>query len=120
MQLLEAKLEPEEHQKEVIESLNKAAGLETTQRKRKPKRRKGPNPLSVKRSKKPFGRNRATEGGVVNKSKVGKAMYLYTIVSVCNSVLTVLISVWAMYSSSVVCTLHTMYVHTYIHKLDMC
>ena len=70
MQLLEAKLEPEEHQKAVLESLNKAAGLGVSQRRQKPKRRKGPNPLSIKRSQKAFVRDRVIEGGVVSRSKV--------------------------------------------------
>ena len=70
MQLLEARLEPEEHQKAVIETLNKAAGLEGTQRKRKPRRRKGPNPLSVKKSQKRFVGDRVIRGGVVSRSKV--------------------------------------------------
>ena len=70
IQLLEAKLEPVEHQKAVIESLNDAAGLSTSQRKRKPRRKKGPNPLSVKRSKRHFVRDKAVQGGVVSRSKV--------------------------------------------------
>ena len=69
-QLLEAKLEPEEHQKTVIDSLNKAAGLDRAQRKRKPRRRKGPNPLSVKKSQRSFVRDRVVQGGVVSRSKV--------------------------------------------------
>ena len=86
LQLLEAKLEPEEHQKAVIESLNKAAGMDRAQRKRKPRRRKGPNPLSVKKSQRSFIGDRVVEGGVVSRSKVGTlslCTYCVCINSVC-------------------------------------
>ena len=63
-------MEPEEHQKAVLESLKKAVGLGVSLRGRKPKRRKGPNPLSVKRSQRAFVKDRVIEGGVVSRSKV--------------------------------------------------
>lgn len=59
-----------EHERAVIESLNEAAGLGTAQKKRKPRRRKGSNPLSVKRSQKAFVSDRVIEGGLVSRSKV--------------------------------------------------
>lgn len=80
IQLLEEKLEPEEHQKAVLESLNKAAGLGVSQRRRKPKRRKGPNPLSVKRSQKAFMKDKVIKGGVVSRSKVD---YIIGYINVC-------------------------------------
>ena len=76
MQLLEAKLEPEEHQKAVIESLNEAAGLTASQRRRKPRRKKGPNPLAVKRSKRRFVTDGVVKGGVVSRSKVHFCVYV--------------------------------------------
>lgn len=52
--------------------MNKAAGLESkAHRKRKPKKRKGPNPLSVKKSQRSFVRDKVIGGGVVSRSKVG-------------------------------------------------
>ena len=69
LKLLTAKVNPTEYEQSVIDTLNAEAAPTKEAKKRRRKRAKGPNPLSVKKSKtlhvmKPI------STGVVSKSKV--------------------------------------------------
>ena len=76
MQLVEARVQPTEYQKEVLDQLEAATGgdQEAESKKRKRKRPKGPNPLSVKKSKKM--RQTGSSGGRSSKGSVSKNMVI--------------------------------------------
>jgi U3 small nucleolar RNA-associated protein 23 len=64
-----SKVQPTEHEQSVITALNSASGITETRRKRK-KKPKGPNPLSVKKSRKVRGGGVSIiTGGVASQTK---------------------------------------------------
>ena len=84
MQLVEARVQPTEYQKEVLDQLEAATGedQEAESKKRKRRRPKGPNPLSVKKSKKM--RQAGSSGGRSSKGSVSKNMVIIvTILYMC-------------------------------------
>ena len=76
MQLCAAKLHPTPHEESVIAVLNAAAGtVASKQRGRKKKKKpKAPNPLSVKKTRKVLGGSSSLPGAL-SQSKVGVSVY---------------------------------------------
>ena len=64
-------MKPSEYEQSVIDSLNSSAPQKPEGKKRKRKRPKGPNPLSVKKSQKFVVQDKSVPGGIVSRSKVG-------------------------------------------------
>ena len=65
-----ARVKPTEYEQSVIDTLNAGAPQQPGPKKRRRKRAKGPNPLSVKKSRKFSLLGGRSAGGVVSKSKV--------------------------------------------------
>lgn len=72
LQVCSSKVQPTAHEQSVISALNSTSGGPdgSQLKKRKRKKPKGPNPLSVKRSRKVFSGSRDSSGGGVSQSKV--------------------------------------------------
>ena len=71
LQVCSSKVRPTAHEQSVISALDSASGgPDVSQLKRRRKKPKGPNPLSVKRSRKVFSGSISSSGGGVSQSKV--------------------------------------------------
>lgn len=70
MKLGTAKVNPTEYEQSVIDALNADASPKVETKKHKRKKAKGPNPLSVRKSKKLCASRTPVSAGVVSKSKV--------------------------------------------------
>ena len=70
MKLDTAKVNPTEYEQSVIAALNADASPSVETKKHKKKKAKGPNPLSVQKSKKLGVNQTPVSAGVVSKSKV--------------------------------------------------
>lgn len=83
LQVCSSKVQPTDHEQSVISALNSASGSSDVNRLRKKRKKpKGPNPLSVKKSRKVLGVSRGPSGGGMSQSKVSQtqcdiAQYTY-------------------------------------------
>ncbi len=76
-QLSAAKVNPSKHEKSVIESLDSLMKHQSTVRRKRKKRAKGPNPLSVKASYKFSAKSKEVAAGIVTKSKVMQLQWFF-------------------------------------------